>query len=119
MSGAAADVVSTTGLHTLVDTEARIDRELADARAKADAMRTAARERADTAAAALDGELELERARAIAAIEATTAREIRTIEDDARARVGRYEAVHGEALATLARTMADRVIEIALAEAPP
>lgn len=119
MSGAAAPVVSTTGLSALVDAEANLDRELADARAKAEAMRAAARQRADTAAAALDGELELERARAIAAIEAATAREIRGIEDDARTQVARFEAVHGETLATLARTVADRVIAIALAEAPP
>ena len=111
--------MSTTGLHALVDAEAKLDRDLADARATADGMRAAARQRADSAAAALDGELELERARAIASIEAATAREIREIADDARTRGARYDAIRGEALAELARTLAARVIEIALAEAPP
>jgi F0F1-type ATP synthase membrane subunit b/b' len=118
MSGAAARVVSITGLSTLVDTEAKLDRDLANARARADAMRTAARQRAETAAAALDDELELERARAIAAIEAATAREIHDIEQDAGARVARFEAVYGDSLHALARTIADRVIEIALDDAP-
>jgi hypothetical protein len=116
MSGAAAPVVSTGGLGMLVDAEARLDREIATAHVRADAMRAAARQRASEAAAALDGELVRERERAIAAIEAATARELRTIAEQARIDVARFEAIDVQALA---RVVVDRLAELVLAEAAP
>ena len=111
--------VVSTGLSALVDAEARLDRALADARAEADALRAAAYERAKAAAGTLDSELDRERARAARAIEDATARELRSIADEARLHVARFEAVEGERLRALACELARRLAALALAEAPP
>ncbi|MGE5181320.1 MAG: hypothetical protein ACM31C_04635 [Acidobacteriota bacterium] len=110
---------STSDLAALVDAEASFDRRLAAARDAANAARDAARKRADEAMAQIDLELERERARIAAEITAATTAELRAIADDARAKLARYEAVHGDELAATARELVRRLAELVLAEAPP
>ena len=97
-------------LASLVETESRLDGQLASARHAADVAREAARARALAAEHALDDRLAHERTSIAATIAAeTTAREA-AIEGTAAAAITRYDAVRDEALANLARRLAERLV---------
>jgi hypothetical protein len=98
-------------LAVLIETEARLDRELAAAREHGERLRRAARERAAAAAAALDDELARERARITTELAAAADVVERATVEQARAEVARFEAVRGERLERVARRLAERLVE--------
>ncbi len=106
-------------LAVLVETEARLDRELAGARTKAEQIEQAARERVDAAARALAAEIATAQARAAAEIEQETLAQLRAIEDEARREVQRFDAIRGERAEAIARQIADRLVALVRAEDAP
>jgi hypothetical protein len=104
-------------LALLVATEARLDRALAAARLEALALVDAARRRADAADAALTDEIARQQARITDELDAELAKQRMAIADAARAEIARYEAMNGDVLATIARTLAVELAKIANAEA--
>ena len=119
MSAAAlADVSSTSDLAALVATEARLDGALADARVAAEAAVEHARREAAAPDPDFEADLERERERLAAEISARAAVEIRAIEDDARARVARFDAMRGEAVASIAHALVGRLVELVREDVP-
>jgi hypothetical protein len=106
-------------LAVLVETEARLDRELAGARTKAEQIEQAARERVDAAAQALAAEIASAQARAATEIEQDTLAQLRAIDDEARREVQRFDAIRGERAEAIARQIADRLVALVHAEDAP
>lgn len=106
-------------LAVLVETEARLDRELAAARAEAEQLVEAARARVTAAGQALAAEIEAEQARAAAEIERDTLAQLRAIDDEARREVQRFESIRGERADAIARQLADRLVAFVRTEAAP
>jgi len=98
-------------LAVLIETEARLDRELAAARAQGERLRRAALDGAAVANAALDDELARERARITAELAAAADALERATVEQARAEVARFDAVRGERLERVARRLAERLVE--------
>ncbi len=105
---------SASGLATLVETEARLDRALAEAREGAQALRARARLRAETAAADLDAEIEGERARVAAAIEAETQIRLAALVARTTGELARFEVVRGEVLSSVVHDLVERLVALAL-----
>jgi hypothetical protein len=103
-------------LDILVETEARLDRELAEARVRAAAVLEGARKHAEDATAALATELANDRARIAATIAADTERELAAIAENASRAIARYEAIRGERLDPIARRLAARIVALAAEE---
>ena len=106
-------------LAVLVETEARLDRELADARQKAEALRDAGRQRAERALATLEAEAVFERTRISTEIEAATVARVRAVEEAADAAIARFEAIRGEELARIARRLVDDIVALVREEEVP
>lgn len=104
----------TSELVTLVETEHRLDAEVASARIAADGTREAARERARVALAEVDVRIEAERARIAQAFDRETSERERALEAGAREQIARFDAVRGDVLDRIARELARRLISIAL-----
>ncbi len=105
-------------LALLVETEHRLDQEIAAAKQAAAAARDAAELRAKTSLADLEANLDREHAKIATEIAAATTARRRAIEDGAAAKVARYEAMRGAALAELARRLARRLVELDEEDAP-
>ena len=105
-------------LAVLVETEARLDRELALARDKAEALVNAARIRTSLAGANLAAEIANERERIAAQIDRETEQRVRAIEADTRAQIGTLDAIRDERAATHAREVIDELVAMVLAEVP-
>lgn len=98
-------------LALLVATEQRLDEAVAAARLAADAARADAHARARAASSRLETQIALEEARIARDLAAETARQEDAIAERARDTLARYEALHGAALASLARTLARRLLD--------
>lgn len=106
-------------LASLVDTEARLDRELAAARERAAALCEAARHRVEQAEATLAAEIAAERVRIASEIEHATTAQLREIADAARRDIARFEAVAGARAADVAGRIATHWIATLVAEDTP
>jgi hypothetical protein len=104
-------------LAVLVETEARLDDVVASARRAAEEAREAAQTRARVAQGRLEAQIALERARIASAVAAETAQLEKGIHERARARLQRYEAMRGPALADVAYELGRRLREIAMEDA--
>jgi hypothetical protein len=99
-------------LAILVETEIRLDAEVASARKAADDARETARAQARAAEARLDMDIELERARIATTLAAEVDAQTRAIEARAHAAVQHYDALRGEPLDRLASVLARRLIAL-------
>jgi hypothetical protein len=100
-------------LALLVDTEARLDRDLAAARAKVAALEHAANERMAEADVGFAAQLEAERIRIATDSERETAQRIREIEDAARVAVARFTAIRDDRADAIARRIVEQLIALA------
>jgi len=114
----ATDAAPTSALAALADAELRLDRAIAAARDAAAAAAADARRRAEQAAAEVDGEIARARARITAEIADKTCAQLGAIAAQAGVEAVRFDAVRGDALEAIARQLADRLVAIALDEAP-
>ena len=117
--GMSAPPTSTSELAALVETEARLDAELAAARVTADRELDAARCRAAEIAASIDDRIAREHERIAAEVTAETSARLEEIREDERAQIARFDAVRGDRLAAIAKELVERVAQLALAEAEP
>lgn len=106
-------------LALLVETEARLDRELAAARERAAALHEAARRRVEQAEATLAAEITAERARIATEIEHATAAQLREMADAAQREITRFDAVAGEQATEVARRIAAQWVAAIAAEDTP
>ena len=100
-------------LAVLVETESRLDRAIASARETAAKIVEAAKRSAADDARAAEDSIAGVRARIVHEVAAQTDHRVRTIAQTARDTCARYDAVHGERLAEIARRLARRVAELA------
>lgn len=105
-------------LAVLVETETRLDREIARTREKAEAIVNAARIRTSLAGANLAAEIASDRERIAARIDHETEQRIREIETETRAQIESLDAVHGEAAVAHARAVVEELVALVLAEVP-
>lgn len=103
-------------LALLVETEARLERDLATARETAAALEQQARERVDQAAAALVAAITDERTRIAAQIERETAARIAGLDVATARESARMAAVTGERADAIAQRIAEQVVALVLAE---
>ncbi|HEY5948554.1 MAG TPA: hypothetical protein VIV40_23845 [Kofleriaceae bacterium] len=103
-------------LAVLVETEARLDREVADARAKAAALEEQTRGRVQAAEAELAVQLERERIRIAAEVERDTSARIAEIEQTAVRDVQRFAAIRDKPAELIARRIAAQLIAIVTEE---
>lgn len=106
-------------LALLVETEARLDRELAAARERAAALHEAARRRVEQAEATLAAEITAERARIATEIEHATASQLREMADAAQRDITRFDAIAGERATEVARRIAVQWVAAIVAEDTP
>jgi len=106
-------------LAILAATELQLDRALEAARAEATALVEAARGRAGAAGAALADAIASGRAQITADTTGELAAQRDAITEAARAEIARYEAVRGDALAAVARSLAASLAGMAGPEASP
>ena len=106
-------------LAALVAAEAELDRRIAVARAKAAAVLATAEAGAAEQRGRIAAELARARDRIASERAATAAAEREAIATTARAQIARFAAVRDEVAAELARVLADRLVDLALAEAAP
>lgn len=105
-------------LALLVETESRLDGALEAARANARASIAAARRRAEVADVAVADDIARERARIACDAQARVIARREAIAAAARAEIVRYDATRGEALTGIVRALVDRLVAIALEDAP-
>jgi hypothetical protein len=106
-------------LEHLVDTEARLDRELAIARARAAALEDEARVRVERADAELTSQLEAARREIAAETEREAAARIVEAERAAAAEIARFDAVRDEHAIAIARHAADLLVALVAGEEAP
>jgi hypothetical protein len=105
-------------LAVLVETEARLDREIARTRERAEAIVNAARIRTSLAGANLAAEIASDRERIAARIDHETEQRVREIEAEARAQIASLDAIRGEVAIAHARAVVEELVALVLAEVP-
>lgn len=106
-------------LKNLVDTEARLDRELAIARVRAAALEDEARARIGQADAELAAQIDAARARIAADGEREAATRVAEIEQAAAAELARFAAIRDEHAVAIARHVAELLVALVAAEDAP
>jgi capsule polysaccharide export protein KpsC/LpsZ len=103
-------------LAALVETEARLDHELATARARAALLIEQANARVEAAAAALAAERTAARARIEAEVDRVASTRIRELEDSCARDLARLAAVRGERAEAIAHRIIEQLVAFVLAE---
>jgi hypothetical protein len=103
-------------LASLVETEARLDRELAAARARAALLQEQANARASEAAGALAAELAVACARIEDEVNRAATARIRELEGACARDTARFASVRDERADAIARRIADQLVALVLAE---
>ncbi len=106
-------------LEHLVDTEARLDRELAIARARVAALEDEARARVERADAELASQLEAARREIAAETERDAAARVVETERAAAAEIAHFDAVRDEQAIAIARRVADLLVALVAGEEAP